>query len=74
MSKPIEIGDRVAYSARFLRDTVQHTGNVPFARGVVVSILDGWLAVIFWQEALRGTGRVNVGNLARVGSPEMSIN
>lgn len=74
MARKIEEGDEVAYSGEFLKSTGQHTGNIPAARGVVMSIVDGWLAVIFWQKAMRGTTSVNVANLARVGSPAMSVN
>jgi hypothetical protein len=74
MKQHINVGDHVAFCAQFLRDTGQITGKVPFARGVVMSIIDGWLAVVFWQESLRGTGTVHVDNLAVVGTPAMSIN
>lgn len=32
------VGDRIAYSATFLRSTGQHTGNAPFMRATVTSI------------------------------------
>jgi len=37
-SRTFEIGDRVAYSAAFLKSTGQHTGATPFLRGEVVSV------------------------------------
>jgi hypothetical protein len=38
MAKPntLQPGDTVAYAAKFLRNTCQHTGNAPKRRGVFV--------------------------------------
>lgn len=70
----IQIGDKVAYSAKFLRSTGQTTGPAPFARGTVTAIksygsMD--LAVIDWHGADMPE-RVNTGNLARVGTSAMN--
>lgn len=32
------VGDRIAYSAAFLRSTGQHTGKAPFMRATVTSV------------------------------------
>jgi hypothetical protein len=37
MTVPIQIGDRVAFSREFLRNTGQYTGEAPFARGEVIA-------------------------------------
>ena len=36
---PIQIGDEIAYSAAFLNNTGQHTGEAPFARGTVTNLV-----------------------------------
>lgn len=36
----IQSGDRIAYSAKFLRDTCQHTGNAPKRRGEYLGVYD----------------------------------
>ena len=79
MSKPIEIGDRVAYSAKFLRDTGQIAGVVPTMRGTVASCVVDDLTAVYWRllKVVWDGGawsHVLDANLARVGSPEMSIN
>lgn len=60
----IEVGSRVAYSARFLRSTGQHTGRAPALRGTVRALDpfgDGSMAQVDWHD---GTGgRVLVPNL-----------
>lgn len=72
MRSSIKTGDRVAYSARFLQATVQHSGSAPFARGTVKRIQGtAWkLATVRWDNDR--TSRVHIANLARVGSPEMN--
>ena len=73
--RAIELGDRVAYSAAFLRSTGQHTGRVPFLRGTVRAVEGNahWrLCVIDWHDGT--VGRVLDANLARAGSPAMSAN
>lgn len=66
--RPIGIGDRVAYSAVWLRSTGTHTGEYPFLRGTVAALdtlSPGFtLATVDW-----GGGRswpVNTGNLTLV--------
>jgi hypothetical protein len=64
----IQVGDRVAYKASFLRDTGQYTGSVPFARGVVESIKDlGSLKIaqIDWGDP-EIPSKVNIKNLSKV--------
>lgn len=36
---PIQIGDEIAYSAAFLKNTGQHTEDTPFARGTVTGFV-----------------------------------
>ncbi len=69
-SKPIQVGDRVAYSTIFLRSTGQYTGDVPFARGTVVSLLPlggraAVIAEIDWHSD-ELPPRVHVANLVTV--------
>ncbi len=48
----IQVGDRVAYKASFLRSTGQYTGDIPHARGIVTDIKpfgDNALATIDWK-------------------------
>lgn len=74
-AKQITAGDRVAFSAAFLRSTGQFTGRVPFLRGDIASLDDLGscvLALIQWNDGTES--RVNVKNLARVGSPAMNAN
>lgn len=72
MSAPIFAnGDRVRYSAQFLRNTGQLTGEVPFARGTVVGTLEGpgyVLVRVTWDAPLldRLTWRVLSTNLEKV--------
>lgn len=50
--KVFQIGDRVAYSAAFLRSTAMHTGDMPFLRGSVVAVMPfggGQLCTIAWS-------------------------
>jgi hypothetical protein len=67
----ITVGDRVGYSAAFLRSTGQYTGTAPFRRGVVQSIdapAPGFtLAQIKWDGEHDPTS-VNIKNLAQVGT------
>jgi hypothetical protein len=57
VTAPISIGDRVAYSREFLRNTAQHTGWAPFARGEVTGFVElskGYILVeVRWDD---GTG------------------
>jgi hypothetical protein len=64
----IKTGDRVAYSRQWLRSTGQMTGEVPQARGTVVStepLGSLTLAVIDWNLPELPT-RVNIKNLSPV--------
>jgi hypothetical protein len=70
--QPIKVGDRVAVSARFLRNTGQHTGDICFCRGKVTELKSFGeliLAVIAW-ESLNGQQpdvpeKMAVSNLSR---------
>ena len=67
--KPIAVGDKVAYSASFLRSIAAYSAEIPHARGVVKelqTIGETTLAVIDWNND-EIPPRVNVANLARVG-------
>ncbi len=64
----IEAGDTVAYSKAFLQSTGQQTGDAPFARGQVKSVIplgSMLLAEIEWNTPDLPQ-RVNVKNLSRV--------
>ena len=67
--RPIEVGDKVAYSASFLRSIAAHAGEMPHARGFVQelqTIGETTLALIDWNND-EIPPKVNVANLARVG-------
>jgi hypothetical protein len=69
-TQAIRIGDQVGYSHAFLKSTGQHTGIVPFARGKVTDLTvfgSATLAIVAWDTPDMPE-RVNVANLARVGS------
>lgn len=64
----IQLGDKVAYSKRFLQNTGQFTGEAPFARGNVAGFTrlgDLVLARIQWDRP-GPPDRVNVRNLSRI--------
>lgn len=64
----VAVGDRVAYSRRFLMSTGEHTGPIPFARGVVTDIrrVGGVeLAMVDWDTE-EAPEQVNVANLVKV--------
>jgi hypothetical protein len=67
----VKIGDCVAYSAKWLRNTGQVAGDIGHARGVVVALEsptpDWTLATIQWGNG-EFPARVNVANLAIVGA------
>ena len=66
--KTIEVGDKVCYSRQFLQSTGQHTGDVPFARGIVTAIMplgETKLAEIEWDTPDLPK-RVNTANLSKV--------
>lgn len=48
----LQLGDRVAYSSRFLKNTGQHTGDIPLARGTITQFIpmgNARLAQIAWD-------------------------
>lgn len=61
----INVGDKVAYSATFLKSTGQHTGPIPFARGVVDAISNYGVAVVNWDTP-EAPEKVHVKNLVKV--------
>lgn len=65
---PLQPGDRVAYSSRFLKNTGQHTGDIPFARDTITLLTqmgNSRLAHIDWdREGI--PEKVLVSNLSRV--------
>jgi hypothetical protein len=68
MTKIINVGDRVAFSAAFLRSTGQYTGDVPFLRGEVTGVsldIPGCrLLIVEWdREWDRDASTVNAANL-----------
>jgi hypothetical protein len=70
MASTLKIGDRVGYSASFLRSTGLYAGEEPFMRGTVTAFEDisqGFvLAVVDWGHG--HSRKVNVKNLARLGT------
>ena len=73
---PIKVGDLVAYRADFLRNTGQQTGEMPFARGRVVSLKqlgeETTIAEIDWGNP-EIPPKVNVRNLCRTGERGFSL-
>jgi hypothetical protein len=70
MKHDIRPGDRVAYSAKFLRSIGCQTGPMPFARGRVITMRHysgATLATVEWDEPSR-IDTVNVANLIAVDS------
>jgi hypothetical protein len=68
------VGDAVAFSRDFLRNTGQFTGRAPFIRGTVASVdkLPGLtLALVNWNDGCRS--RVNVHNLVLVGRLHLEL-
>lgn len=79
MKTQLTIGTRVAYSANFLRSIGCYSGALPFLRGTItaLNVLSPGctLADIEWDgDKGEGPTRVNVANLAKVGSAAMSAN
>lgn len=62
----VKIGDKVGFSATWLRSTFQLAGDIPHARGTVVTI-DGMVAQVEWDRP-NVPSRVLVKNLAQVGT------
>ena len=75
MKQKIQVGDRVQYSAKFLRSCGMFTGDIPFARGTVTAIEDfgGFLALatIDWQNE-NVPAKVNVNILNVIGQVELA--
>jgi hypothetical protein len=68
----IKVGNRVAYSATWLKATGNHTGRIPFARGRVVEIVemtDMRLARVDWNDHCV-PDKVCTANLVVIGSTE----
>ena len=64
----IEVGDKVAYKASFLRNTGQYAGATPHARGVVTALTplgDNALATIDWGDP-QIPAKALVSNLSKV--------
>lgn len=73
-TSPIRIGDRVAYSRRFLQSIACFTGDMPQGRGTVKELVplgETTLAVIDWH-GMDLPEKVNVKNLSRV-TPERGV-
>lgn len=75
--RDIRIGDRVAYSAAWLRSTgqVATTYDIAGWRGTITSMLEFGpraLVTVKWDHGAEG--KVLDANLARVGTPAMSAN
>ena len=70
----LQVGDRVRYSAMFLRSTGQYLGEVPQAKGVITGIdglgSDTRIADVRWENCRVCAARVNAFNLWKVGKPE----
>ena len=65
--KSFNVGDRVAYSAAFLKSTGQHTGPVPFLRGAVHSVES------FGEHQLVAINWDGVERLGKVISPNLTL-
>lgn len=74
----IETGDKVAFSANFLRSIGAITGPMGFARGTVESIKNLGplsIATVNWYKGADDVSpKVNVKNLAKVGTRAMNAN
>ncbi len=67
--KPVEGGDRVKYSALFLRAICAYTGPLPFARGKVTRVKNG-IASVTWDMPKDVPAKVHVANLVEETDPE----
>lgn len=74
----LKIGDHVAYSAKFLRSVGAYCGPMGFARGKITYInavsLECHIATIQWEKDADMPIKVNVANLAKVGTSAMTQN
>lgn len=69
-TQPVKVGDKIAYTAAFLRGTGQYTGDVPQAKGIVLALVplgETVLAEIAWDTPDLPR-RVHVANICRVNS------
>jgi len=71
MTRPLQPGDRVKYSAEFLRSAGLFTGAAAYRRGTVREILTGYVTVA-WDDHLANEepAPVNAGALHLIGTPE----
>ena len=71
----LKIGDKVAYSAKFLRSVGAFCGPMGFARGKIIGIKalssECQIATIEWDKDADMPQKVNVANIAKVGSSAM---
>jgi hypothetical protein len=69
-TSPIKVGDRVAYSAAFLRSISCFAGDIPHGRGTVIALHpvcpEVILAEINWAGNADLPAKVNVRSLCRV--------
>jgi hypothetical protein len=71
---PLQIGDKVQYSAKFLRSISCYTGELPFAQGEITELTgkvgeEYRIATIRWINAF-APDKVNVANLVKIGEIE----
>lgn len=66
----IDVNDEVKHSTLFLR-SVGHGHPFAECRGLVLELIDGWLAVVEWHKPgivrPAGCSRINVANLVKLG-------
>lgn len=68
----MQIGTKVMYSRQWLKSTGNYTGDLPFARGTIIKIIDlgvTKLAEIDWNND-DIPKRVNINNLYEISKPE----
>jgi len=75
----LKIGDKVQYSAKFLRSISCYAGALPFAQGEIIDLIgkieeEYRIATVRWINAfdldIDLIARVNVANLIRIGEIE----
>ena len=78
-TKTYTSGDKVAYSAAFLRSTGQYTGDIPFLRGEIVAVEplgERQLCTIQWSldgKPVRMPSQYHDDGLGRVISPNLTL-
>jgi len=77
MTRPLQPGDRVKYSAEFLRSAGLFTGAAAYRRGTVREVIQGRhdarpYVTVAWDDHLKDEepAPVNPGSLHLVGTPE----